>query len=135
MRMREECSTEAKPRSADRLRSFASRMTTKRVTKYCPYKHSGLVRGNFLLRAFAEQFARDDHALHLAGPFVNSDDARIAVHALDFRLSRIPDAAVHLHRLVDDTFHHFAGVELRLRRSRAHFRGMRVLQPRRVMSK
>src|SRR5689334_1298871 len=35
----------------------------------------------------AEQVARDDHALHLAGPFINGYHARVAIHPLDVRLA------------------------------------------------
>src|SRR5216684_8817316 len=75
----------------------------------------------------AEQVARDDHALNLAGAFVDRDDAGVAVHALDVGLARIADAAVNLHRFIDYAIHHFAGVEFGLRRRRAQLARMRVL--------
>src|SRR5712692_11470932 len=81
----------------------------------------------------AEQIARDDHALDLAGAFVDRDDARVAVHALDIGLARIAHAAVYLHRFIDYAIHHFAGVQLRFRGRGAHLRRVRVLQPRGVM--
>src|SRR5216683_1544869 len=62
-----------------------------------------------------EQIARDDHALNLAGAFVDRDDARVAVHALDIGLARVAHAAMYLHRFIDYAIHHLAGIQLRFR--------------------
>ena len=57
-----------------------------------------------------QQIAGDDHALDFAGAFVNRDYAGVAIHALDVRFARIPQAAVNLHGFVRDAIHHFSRV-------------------------
>src|SRR5713101_5058905 len=87
-----------------------------------------LTRCNLLFPS-SEQFSRNDHPLHLAGPFINGDHARIPVHALDIGLTRVTDGAMRLHRLVHHAVHHLAGVKFGLGGTCAHFRWVRVLQP------
>src|ERR1700687_5041580 len=81
----------------------------------------------------AEQFSCDDHALNLAGAFVDRYYAGVAVHALDVSLARIAYAAVNLHRFIDYAIHHLAGVQVLFRSHRATLARMRVLQPRVVL--
>src|SRR5690242_1522464 len=60
-----------------------------------PLKPSQSTRRHPLLLLRSQELARDDHALHFARAFVNRNHARVAVHALDIRLPRISDAAMH----------------------------------------
>src|SRR2546428_8695994 len=75
---------------------------------------AGLKPGLYISTGFTKQLAGDDHALDLARAFVNRDYARVAVHALDLRLARVPDTAMHLHGFVHHAIHHLAGVQLGL---------------------
>ena len=57
-----------------------------------------------------KQFARDHHALHFAGAFVNRQHARVAVIPFHVAFAGIAGAAMNLHRLGHHAVHHFAGI-------------------------
>src|ERR1700739_2218601 len=64
----------------------------------------------------AQQVSSDDQALNFAGAFVDREDARVAVHALDVTFTRIAHAAMNLHSLIGDAIGRLGGKEFRARR-------------------
>src|SRR2546427_6713554 len=57
----------------------------------------------------AEQVSGDDHALNLAGAFINGERASVAIHAFHVALARIAHAAVNLHGLIGHAVGHLGG--------------------------
>src|SRR6266568_3203690 len=120
--------------TSDRIAKHRKNLTQRsRRTQSSQRRETKLACCQLLLLGRAQQFSRDDHALHLARSLVNGDHARVPVHPFHVCLTRITGAPMHLHRFIHHAVHHLARIKLRLGRACAHFGRVRVLQPRRVI--
>src|SRR5580765_6866625 len=59
-----------------------------------------------------EEVLRDDHALYLAGPLVDAEDACVTIRALHRRVPHVAHSAVDLQDAVGDAVRELGGVDL-----------------------
>src|SRR5579884_3086152 len=69
-------------------------------------------RPRILLGSGLQKVVRNDHALHLAGAFINAQDPGIAIEALDVQLPHVAHAAVDLDAAIGDAVDHLTAIQL-----------------------